>query len=84
MEGFSRRFASCLNRCPDPDHTSRSILDGRIDLGVLAAEFLALGLDPYPRKPGADFAAPAEADISTDSPFAALRQLARPRRGHED
>jgi phosphate acyltransferase len=27
--------------------------DGRIDLGALAAEFLALGLDPYPRKPGA-------------------------------
>jgi uncharacterized metal-binding protein YceD (DUF177 family) len=29
------------------------IEDGRIDLGALAAEFLALGLDPYPRKPGA-------------------------------
>jgi len=32
---------------PDP------IDNGRIDLGALAAEFLALGLDPYPRKPGA-------------------------------
>ncbi len=28
------------------------IEDGRIDLGAVAAEFLALGLDPYPRKPG--------------------------------
>ena len=37
--------------------TSRpdEIMDGQIDLGALAAEFLVLGLDPYPRKPGADF-----------------------------
>ena len=27
----------------------------QIDLGALAAEFLALGLDPYPRKPGVAF-----------------------------
>lgn len=32
------------------------ILDGRIDLGALAVEFLILALDPYPRKPGASFA----------------------------
>ena len=31
-------------------------MNGRIDLGQLAAEFLALGLDPYPRKPGVEFA----------------------------
>ena len=30
--------------------------NGRIDLGALAAEFLALGFDPYPRKPGAALA----------------------------
>src|SRR6202041_434776 len=34
---------------PDP------IVDGRIDLGALAVEFLALALDPHPRKPGAEF-----------------------------
>lgn len=34
---------------PDP------IIDGQIDLGALAAEFLSLALDPYPRKPGVDF-----------------------------
>ena len=34
---------------PDP------VIDGKIDLGALAAEFFALGLDPYPRKPGAAF-----------------------------
>ncbi|MGH6834299.1 MAG: YceD family protein [Methylocella sp.] len=34
---------------PDP------IINGQIDLGALAAEFLALNLDPYPRKPGVTF-----------------------------
>ncbi|MEH3118629.1 MAG: DUF177 domain-containing protein [Methylorubrum populi] len=34
---------------PDP------IVNGRVDFGVLTAEFLALGLDPYPRKPGVAF-----------------------------
>ena len=37
---------------PDP------IVDGKIDLGALAAEFFALGLDPYPRKPGVAFDPP--------------------------
>jgi hypothetical protein len=53
---------------PDP------IIDGRIDLGALAAEFLALGLDPYPRKPGAAFEG-AEPEPERDSPFAALARL---------
>ena len=50
---------------PDP------VIDGRIDLGALTAEFFALGLDPYPRKPGAEFVAPPE-PAPPDSPFAAL------------
>jgi uncharacterized metal-binding protein YceD (DUF177 family) len=50
---------------PDP------IVDGKIDLGALAAEFLALGLDPYPRKPGVAFDPPKPQD-GRDSPFAAL------------
>ncbi len=50
---------------PDP------IVDGKIDLGALAAEFFALGLDPYPRKPGASFEPPEEAE-ATVSPFSAL------------
>ena len=50
---------------PDP------LVDGKIDLGALSAEFFALGLDPYPRKPGVEFVAPAE-EGSPDSPFAAL------------
>ncbi|PXW57977.1 YceD family protein [Chelatococcus asaccharovorans] len=68
-----------------------AIVDGTIDLGQLAAEYLALGLDPYPRKPGALFVpkaagveagddAPSEDDevsvpVDKPSPFAALSRL---------
>jgi uncharacterized metal-binding protein YceD (DUF177 family) len=50
------------------------IASGHIDLGALTAEFLALGLDPYPRKPGADFSFEGGGD-APDSPFAGLRKL---------
>jgi uncharacterized metal-binding protein YceD (DUF177 family) len=50
------------------------IVNGHIDLGALTAEFLALGLDPYPRKPGVDFTY-EEGGRGTDSPFAALGKL---------
>jgi uncharacterized metal-binding protein YceD (DUF177 family) len=49
---------------------------GVVDLGAVATEFLILGVDPYPRKPGAVFAAPAAArDEAADHPFAALAAL---------
>jgi hypothetical protein len=56
---------------PDP------IIDGKIDLGALAGEFLALGLDPYPRKPGARFelANGIGGPRDVDSPFEILKQL---------
>jgi uncharacterized metal-binding protein YceD (DUF177 family) len=50
------------------------IVDGMVDLGALTAEFLALGLDPYPRKPGVDFTFEAS-DDTPQSPFAALGKL---------
>jgi uncharacterized metal-binding protein YceD (DUF177 family) len=56
---------------PDP------IVDGRIDLGALAAEFLALALDPYPRKPGAEFMPPTLEDDG-DSPFSELAKVVKP------
>lgn len=52
------------------------ILDGTIDLGAVTLEFLALSLDPYPRKPGVAFAEPAP-ETAAESPFAALMQLKR-------
>lgn len=50
------------------------LVDGVADLGVLATEFLLLGIDPYPRKPGAVFESPAPAPAEA-GPFAALAAL---------
>ncbi len=50
------------------------LLDGILDLGALATEFLILGLDPYPRKVGVEFVAP-EAGEAAAHPFAALEAL---------
>lgn len=55
------------------DSTPDLIEDGQVDLGQYAVEQLALRLDPFPRKPGAEFVQPPEpAEIS---PFAVLRKL---------
>jgi uncharacterized metal-binding protein YceD (DUF177 family) len=40
-----------------------------IDVGQLAEEFFALGIDPYPRKAGVAIAAPAEDDEETGGPL---------------
>jgi hypothetical protein len=45
-----------------------------VDLGALAVEFLILGIDPYPRKPGATFANP-DTTNEEPGPFAALAKL---------
>ncbi len=55
----------------DPPETLR---DGMVDLGAVATEFLLLGIDPYPRKPGVIFDAPPASDPSAH-PFAALAAL---------
>jgi uncharacterized metal-binding protein YceD (DUF177 family) len=54
------------------DESPDLIENGQIDLGQYAVEQLALRLDPFPRKPGAQFIQPPEpAEIS---PFAVLKQ----------
>lgn len=50
------------------------LVHGKIDLGALATEFLLLGIDPYPRKPGAEFAPVKEAEPG-EHPFAGLEAL---------
>jgi uncharacterized metal-binding protein YceD (DUF177 family) len=50
------------------------LIDGKVDLGAIATEFLLLGIDPYPRKAGAEFAAVKTADDSA-RPFAALEAM---------
>ena len=55
------------------DESPDLIENGQIDLGQYAVEQLALRLDSFPRKPGAEFVQPPEpAEIS---PFAVLKQL---------
>ena len=58
------------------DDPPEPIVDGVIDLGGITLEFLALALDPYPRKPGASFESSA-GESGTESPFAALAKLKR-------
>ena len=58
---------------PDP------LVGDSIDVGALATEYLILGVDPHPRKPGIAFDAPGvgekAADAAEGSPFAALAAL---------
>ncbi|WP_449256640.1 YceD family protein [Bosea sp. (in: a-proteobacteria)] len=58
------------------DDPPEPIVDGVIDLGTITLEFLALSLDPYPRKPGVSFEQPAP-PAEEVSPFAALAKLKR-------
>jgi len=55
------------------DESPDLIENGQIDLGQYAVEQLALRLDPFPRKPGAEFVQPPEPEEI--SPFAVLKQL---------
>ncbi len=74
--GAAEVAAAELEAVLDPDQADppEPLIDGRIDLGRIATEFLVLGVDPYPRKPDAVFASPAAGE-GTDSPFAALAGL---------
>jgi Large ribosomal RNA subunit accumulation protein YceD len=56
------------------DEPPEPLIDGALDLGALATEFLILGIDPYPRKAGAQFT-PPEVEDAGDHPFAALAAL---------
>lgn len=66
----------------DADDEPDLISGTSIDLGELAAESLGLALDPYPRKPGVEFAsgpepgeAAPEAASGRPNPFAGLAKL---------
>jgi hypothetical protein len=47
------------------------LIGNAVDLGLMATEFLLLGVDPYPRKPGVAFEPPETGDPAAH-PFAAL------------
>jgi uncharacterized metal-binding protein YceD (DUF177 family) len=60
------------------DEEPEVISGGAIDLGEIAAEALALALDPYPRRPGEVFrdeTGQGGEEHRPDSPFAVLSRL---------
>jgi uncharacterized metal-binding protein YceD (DUF177 family) len=68
----------------DEEDPAEELTDGRIDLGEVVAQQLAVALDPYPRVPGADdrFEQSDQQEPAAkggNTPFAALEGL-RPRR----
>jgi uncharacterized metal-binding protein YceD (DUF177 family) len=79
-EAFDVIFAPAAAPAPatgpadEVDEPPEALVDGMADLGAVATEFLLLGIEPYPRKPGAVFAAPVD-DRPRDGPFAALAKL---------
>lgn len=63
---------------PDP------LVNGAVDLAAVVAEFLALAIDLYPRKPGAVFLPPMERSGRESSPFADLEKLKLGKMGEND
>jgi hypothetical protein len=63
-----------LNLGADAVEPPEVLIDGVVDLGAVATEFLILGIDPYPRKAGAVFEPPLSPDAGSH-PFAALAAL---------
>jgi uncharacterized metal-binding protein YceD (DUF177 family) len=59
------------------DEPPETLVNGTADLGGILSDFLLLGIDRYPRKPGAVFVPPTEAQ-ATDTPFAVLAKLKKP------
>ncbi len=85
-ERFDRRFvpAKRLREAEglDPDaEEAPEPLDDAVDLGEIAAEAVALGIDPYPRRPDARFdgleGTPPGAEPLDARPFARLAALRR-------
>ena len=61
---------------PDGPDLPETFVGDTIDAGDIVAEFAALAIDPYPRKPGAEFRDHIESTDDTDkkpSPFAVLK-----------
>ena len=58
---------------PEAEDPPELYAGDRVDVGDLLAQHLSVELDPFPRKPGAEFAPPPEP--AEPSPFAALAAL---------
>jgi uncharacterized metal-binding protein YceD (DUF177 family) len=63
---------------PDGPDLPETFVGDALDVGAIVAEFAAMGIDPYPRKPGVTFAEHVEDTGEKDrkpSPFAVLKNL---------
>jgi hypothetical protein len=80
---MSSQAGSAEKRLPQGEPTE-TLRDGIVDLGAIATEFLILGIDPYPRKPGAVFDAPQAKENVAAQPFAALAALKKGKSGQGD
>jgi uncharacterized protein len=85
-ERFERRFLpeDRLTGLDPADLDAPEPLPAALDIGEMAAEAVALGLDPYPRRPGVVFGGRAEGpegpeapEAGRESPFARLAALKR-------
>ena len=79
IEDFAVRFVPDGRQSDELDLESADEVTyqgGVIDLGEAAAEQLALALDPFPRKPGAEL--PAVAASDEGNPFSGLSKLLPP------
>jgi hypothetical protein len=65
------------------DDPPEPLRNDTVDLGAIATEFLILGIDPFPRKPDAEFQPPA-IDDKTEHPFAALATLRKGQGGRDE
>jgi hypothetical protein len=68
VDAYEERRRKTEEELPEP------LIDGIIDLGAIACEFLVLGIEPYPRKEGVEFS-PPEVEPDGPHPFAALAAL---------
>jgi uncharacterized metal-binding protein YceD (DUF177 family) len=65
------------------DAAAEVLVNGTVDLGAIATEFLLLGIDPYPRKSGVEFAPASAGNAMPEHPFAALAALKGKKHGND-
>ena len=65
--------AETTQRRTSEEDPPEPLVGGKLDLGVIATEFLVLGINPYPRKTDAEFAS-IRADDDDARPFAELKK----------
>ncbi|HEY8253754.1 MAG TPA: hypothetical protein VIG39_03880 [Rhizomicrobium sp.] len=59
----------------DPEEGPEEITSLHYDLAVPVLEEYALSLEPYPRRPGVEFASKNDPEVPPESPFAVLKGL---------